>query len=286
MLELSRIPLVVRDTALKARALLGLSKAEESAPAEQSATPRRTLFDLAREAETLMAVEVQSGCFGDVERQVAALGRAILREEGISRLDEAVSLVDYLSGEIYNWSLQMVKVRYTESHLVKPLGGERAEEVIDLMQDDIEDGIEVHVIPGQVIPDDRVYRAERAREDAKDGLIDPLTYLEAAGSYDNPKETVKRLLMYKANPYSLVEMTDEDMKQLAKAAEVRSITEGAAAGGAAGGQAAGVAMERMTFERIMKSPDFQNAPPEKQLEIVQAAKERLKLPQAAAPVGA
>lgn len=81
MLELSRIPLVVRDTALKARALLGLSKAEESAPAEQSATPRRTLFDLAREAETLMAVEVQSGCFGDVERQVAALGRAILDDQ-------------------------------------------------------------------------------------------------------------------------------------------------------------------------------------------------------------
>src|SRR3990167_3617063 len=55
---------------------------------------------------------------GSSDRQESATGRAILREEGLSRLDEMIDLVDYLGRELYGWWFQMIKVKYTESHLV------------------------------------------------------------------------------------------------------------------------------------------------------------------------
>lgn len=200
---------------------------------------------------------------GDERGSETATGRAILREEGMSLLDEPGAFVDYMGQEIYDYMYQMIRVRYTESHLVKGLGKDRADETIELMQDDLQDGIELKIIPGQTLPEDKMYKAERAREDAEAGLIDIETYLEQAGGYDNPKETAKRAIMYKLNPLSVVTLGEEDVKKLESAAQLMQFMQPqkpGAEGAPAEQNGDGEKQMRKKIQELVASKEFQTLP--------------------------
>ena len=209
-----------------------------------------------------------------------ATGRALLREEGLSRLDELVDLVDFVGRELYGWWFQMIKVKYTESHFTKLLGSERAGTAIDIMQDDLQEGIEIQIQPGQTLPDDKLFRAERAREDAKDGFIDPITYLENAGGYDNPEEIVKRAIMFKANPLSILTLEGEDLEKLLQAnkilAQIQPKQEGSQADEGGDERAAQIAELRQRVEELVKSEEFQKLPQQEQEAALVQLREQLK----------
>jgi glycosyltransferase domain-containing protein len=76
MQKLSEISSAVRGAALKVRAALGFGGGGPPV----AAPVRRPLFDLARESDELFALEVQTGCFGDVERSIEALSQAIMQD--------------------------------------------------------------------------------------------------------------------------------------------------------------------------------------------------------------
>jgi len=152
---------------------------------------------------------------GEQQKAETATGRAILREQSFQRLQELIDLVDDVHDQIYNWWMQLIKVRYTETHYTKIIGKDRATRVIETLQDNLEDGIEIKVIPGQVLPKDKVLRSERAFEGVKTGIMIPLQYFEDA-EFDNPMETAKQLEMYKVSPFSVLDMDDEDLKRLAE----------------------------------------------------------------------
>jgi hypothetical protein len=76
MQKLSEISSAVRGAALKLRAALGFGAGGPPAVAPL----RRPLFDLAKESDELFALEVQTGCFGEVERSIEALSQAILQD--------------------------------------------------------------------------------------------------------------------------------------------------------------------------------------------------------------
>lgn len=206
-----------------------------------------------------------------------ATGRAILREEGMSRLDEYVTLLDYVGSELYNWWMQLIKVKYTETHLIKGIGTAKAEEVLELMQDDLQEGTEVRIESGSYLPDDKLYRADRAREDVVAGLVDPVTYLKVVGGYDNPEETIKRAVMFKTVPFSIVSLDDGDiekiqqglaiMQQITLASNPPVAPSGAGDAppeGDDGARAQKIAELRQRMEEIAKSPEFQALPPEQQ----------------------
>ena len=211
---------------------------------------------------------------GDGAQDETATGRAILREQSLSRLDELISLVDYITYEIYNWEFQMMKALYTETHLVKPIGQTKSDRVIEIIQDDLQDGIEVNIIPGQVLPEDRIFKAERAREDAKDGLIDPVTYLEAAGGYDNPEQVAKRLLMWKTNPFSLVELDDEDLKKLMEANEALSKIGQGVNAGEPDPKSIEVAKTRERIQQFLQSDKFKKLPENEQKIVIGRIREQ------------
>lgn len=73
MQKLSEISSAVRGVALKVWAALGLLK--------DVGAVRRPLFDLARETDELLALEIRAGCFGEVEGRIAALSKAILQDK-------------------------------------------------------------------------------------------------------------------------------------------------------------------------------------------------------------
>jgi len=139
---------------------------------------------------------------------------------------------------------------------------------IELTQDDLEEGIEIKIIPGQILPEDRLYRAERVSEDTKAGLVDPLSYFEAM-EYDNPMEQAKRLALYQVNPFSIIDLDEEDLAKLQKAMEMfPPPTEEGEGGGEDQAKAQQISEVRQQAEAMINSEEFKQLPVEQQQEAM------------------
>jgi len=166
--------------------------------------------DSRSEIDNIMAAS--SAFRGEREGQETKAGRLALIEQSFLRLNELVQVVDYVSGELFGWWMQLMKTKYTEHHLIKDLGADEALEAMSIMQDDIENGIEVRVIPGKTLPLDRQFAFERAQTDVQAGFISPLDYLEEAG-YQNPKEKARNAFLYQTNPAKVLGV-EQEMSEL------------------------------------------------------------------------
>ena len=170
-------------------------------------------------------------------------------------------LKHFVTWELYNWWLQLMKLNYTEVHYVKPLGITKANQIIDIMQDDLEDGIDVKIIPGQIVPNDRIYKQEKALEEYQGGLITPLDYYRETGKED-PDAQYKRLIMFQVNPTSLVQFSEEELAQMS---QLQNKSKEQVSGDD----------EAAQLEQYLQSPEFQKLPPEQQQEQLGRAQERL-----------
>lgn len=164
--------------------------------------------DSRNEIDNIMAAS--SAFRGERQGQETKAGRLALIEQSYLRLNELTQVVDYVSGEIFNWFYQLSKIKYTEYHYAKWIGKEESLEVIDLIQDDFETGSEIVVIPGKTLPEDSEFRYEQAQNDVANGLISPIDYLTIA-NYDNPKEMARNAVMYQQNPMEAVGIGAEQM---------------------------------------------------------------------------
>jgi len=202
---------------------------------------------------------------GEGGQSETATGRAILREQSFSRLDELIDLVDTIHLQLYQWMFQMIKVRYTERHLIKTVGLETAQRVIELTRNNINDGVEIQIIPGQIIPQDRLFKSERAKEEVIAGVIDPLTYFEET-ERDNPQELAKRVVKFKLNPLSILDMDEQDMADLQKG-------QGQMPGEPQ--KASQLAEIRRQAEELTKSPEFQALPPDQQEQAIKQIEDQV-----------
>jgi hypothetical protein len=166
------------------------------------------MIDSRQEIDNIMAAT--SAFKGEREGQETKAGRLALIDQSYLRLNELVQVVDYVSAEMFAWFIQLAKVKYTEEHYAKWTGRDEAVEIMGIMQDDIEDGIEIVVIPGKSLPLDSSFRFERAQQDVASGIIAPTDYFEEAG-YDNPKQLAKNAVMFKQNPASFVGIPPNEM---------------------------------------------------------------------------
>lgn len=169
------------------------------------------MLDSRREIDNIMAAS--SAFKGQREGQETKGGRLALIDQSFLLLNELTQVVDYVNYELFNWFMQLAKTRYTEHHYAKSLGKQLAIETITLIQDDFEDGIEVRVISGKSLPEDRQFKFEQAQEDIKNGIISPVDYFETAG-YDNPQEKAKNKVVYDLNAPKAVGISDEEMQML------------------------------------------------------------------------
>jgi len=176
------------------------------------------MIDSRNEIDNIMAAT--SAFKGDRQGQETKAGRLALIQQSYLRLNELVQVVDYVSHEMFNWSMQLAKTRYTERHYAKVMGKEDAMEVIDLIQDDIEDGTEVTIIAGKTLPVDDEFKFEQAQNDVKNGYISPIDYLEIA-NYNNPKELSRNAVLYQQNPAQAVGLKEEEMPLPAKPGELQ-----------------------------------------------------------------
>lgn len=167
--------------------------------------------DSRAEIDNIMAAS--SAFRGEREGQETKAGRLALIQQSFLRLNELVQLGDYVAKEIFDWGMQLAKTRYTEYHYAKWMGKDNAREVIELIQDDFENGSEVTIIAGKTLPVDDEWKFEQAQNDVKAGYISPIDYLQIA-KYDNAKELSKNAFMYKVAPFSQYDISDEERQKI------------------------------------------------------------------------
>jgi len=176
----------------------------------------KDMLDSRSEIDNIMAAS--SAFRGEREGQETKAGRLALIQQSFLRLNELVQLGDYVSKEMFDWSLQLVKTRYTEYHSTEIENKEGEIEVIELIQDDIEVGNKVKIIAGKSLPVDDEFKYEQAQNDFEKGALGLPDYLEAA-NYDDAKQKAKNAVTWQMNKVLAVGMTPEEAQQLAPQAE-------------------------------------------------------------------
>lgn len=180
-----------------------------------SSLPQMVFEDMQDSRSEIDNIMAASSAFrGERQGQETRAGRLALIQQSYLRLNELVQVVDYVAHEMFSWGMQLAKTRYTEYHYAKWMGKEEAQETIELIQDDFEDGSEVTVIAGKTLPRDDEFKFEQAQKDVQQGLLSPVDYFEVAG-YDNPQEKAKNRVVYDINKPKAVGITPEEMQKIA-----------------------------------------------------------------------
>lgn len=141
---------------------------------------------------------VHSTTRGERGAQETATGRAILRQADLGRIELIVRVMESAITELARGWTQMMRVLYTEEHSAKILGREGGFEYHTFSRDDIEDGVEVMVKSGSLLPVDKVTFRNEAIELWKINAIDPVTFFERL-NFPNPKESAERLVLWRQN---------------------------------------------------------------------------------------
>lgn len=109
--------------------------------------------------------------------------------------------------EITEGWIQLMKMFYTEKHWVKKLGGKEGMEMQEMMNEDIEEGIEPLIIPQSMMKIDKVARAIQLWNSK---ALDPYT-LFVNLEMPNPKELANRLMNF--IKFGLISDSDPEQTQ-------------------------------------------------------------------------
>jgi len=120
--------------------------------------------------------------------------------------------------EVTEGWIQLMKMFYTEKHWVKKLGGKEGIEMTELVNQDIEEGVEPLIIPQSMA---KIDRAERALGLWAQKAIDPYT-LFVELEMPNPKELADRLI----NFMQFGVISDQDPEEIAADMQNQGMNEG------------------------------------------------------------
>lgn len=133
-------------------------------------------------------------------------GKIIVRSQDSDRVGGLISdHIEQVCDRLANWFVQLIEVYYTTEHSASVIGPDAAVEEISLSRDDFDRQLVVSIKEGSLLPKDELTEANQAIELFNAGAIDPLTLYERL-KFPNPEETLKRLILYKADPFSLAGM--------------------------------------------------------------------------------
>lgn len=140
------------------------------------------------------------------------LGQDIIsRQQDVTRIDNITRVLNRGVDRLANGLVQLMKLFYDTTHVVKILGEEGATEFISLNRDDIEDHIEIEVRSGQTIQMDEISLQNQAVQLWQLQAIDPTTLFERL-KFPNPEKAAERLLAWKQG-----QLTQETMSRIAEA---------------------------------------------------------------------
>lgn len=167
---------------------------------------------------------------GTINEQTAT-GKAIVREQDTDRTGGGISkYLEQFADQYFNWKVQMMYVYYDEMHSASIIGDERTQKIVEVMNTDVQPyKLSVSVKPGSLIPKDEVSESQTASELSIAGLLDPITLYDKLG-FANPRETAKKLWMWKNAPDKLFADDPEIQAIIAEQAQAAQLAAANAGG--------------------------------------------------------
>ena len=145
------------------------------------------------------------------------LGQDILsRQQDFTRVDLITRVLNRGVSRVAMGLVQMMKMYYTETQVVKILGEESAVEFVRLNRDDIEDYIEIIVKSGDNLPLDKISLRTEAVQLWQLGALDPMTLFERL-EFENPAKAAERLMAWKQG--QLTQETQAKIAEIAASAQ-------------------------------------------------------------------
>ena len=132
------------------------------------------------------------------ERTVAGK-QNIVQQDDVRMGGGIIEYIEQFSDQIFNWMVQMMYVYYDEAHSASVIGKEKTQEYITLKNDQLNRKLTISVKEGSLIPKDPLSLSQQAQELGGAQLIDPITMFDRLG-FPDPKETAKRLFLWKNSP--------------------------------------------------------------------------------------
>lgn len=125
------------------------------------------------------------------------LGQDLMsRQQDYTRIDLITRVVNRAVARIANGLVQLMRMYYDETKVIKILGEDSAVEFIRMNSDDIEDHIEIEVRSGQALPMDKVALRTEAVQLWQLGALDPVTLFQRL-DFVNPEKSATMLQAWK-----------------------------------------------------------------------------------------
>lgn len=136
------------------------------------------------------------------------LGQDILQsQKSTERLDSMAKSLAKGAREIYNFSMQLMKVHFDAYHFARVLGPLGTLDFEKFIEDGPEDGLDIGVEPGSLLPTDKFSKRQEAIELFNSKALDPLTLYEEL-EVPNPKERLKRLIAFNTGRFDMLVNAD------------------------------------------------------------------------------
>lgn len=123
-------------------------------------------------------------------------GQIMDRQQGLSRIQQLTDVINEGVAEMVDGLTQLMKMFYTEDHVIKILGKNEAVEFVKHNQDSIEQGMIIDVKDGRPNSLDPIQRSNQAIQLWQLGAIDPITFFERL-EFPDPVEIAQKLLAWK-----------------------------------------------------------------------------------------
>lgn len=134
------------------------------------------------------------------------------RDQDYTRMDDIARALERQASLYYRYLVQMMKVYYTEDHWFKMTGEDGQFDFVVMREDLIEDGVDISVEAGTMLPIDKSSQQKWVGDLMTAGLLDPLTIYEVAagGDLPSPKKMLERFMNYTTDPMGFINKTRED----------------------------------------------------------------------------
>lgn len=161
------------------------------------------------------------------QAQAKTLGQDILsKQQDYTRVDMITRILNRGISKLANGLVQLMKLNYTETQLIKIIGEEGAAEFIKLNQNDIEDYIEIIVKSDNNLPMDEVSLRAEAVQLWQLGAISPETLFERL-KFPDPRKEAEKILAWKQGQLDMETQANIQQAQAQAQAGVQAEAAGA-----------------------------------------------------------
>lgn len=159
-------------------------------------------LDKRNQIQSIMGTRGSSA--GGIMNEKTVQGKIEIRQSDADRITLIIEHVEQMVDFLYNYTVQMVYVYYTDENVIEKLGDEVALEYIQFLQNPLASSLIVSIKEGSLVPQDPLLKRNEAVELYSMNALDPLTMYERM-NFANPEETVKRLIQYNTDPNLLIQ---------------------------------------------------------------------------------